>query len=182
MAIRRMRIYGDPVLRQKAAPVTEFDDSLREFVADLYETMVAYDGMGLAAPQVGVSQRVFVVEVPVGESGTERITAVNPEILDRSGKDGMEEGCLSIPYVRAEVTRATRLRLRAFDEHGRPFERELEDLAARAIQHEMDHLEGVFFTDRVSPLKRQFLRRELDALARGEVPEGYHPASATEDR
>jgi peptide deformylase len=97
-------------------------------------------------------------------------------VLDqRSGKAKGEEGCLSMPGILADVDRATHVRLRAFDEHGQPFERVVTEFLARAVLHETDHLDGVLFTDRLGPLKRQFLRRELDALARGEVPSGYHP-------
>jgi peptide deformylase len=175
MPLRPVRIYGDPVLRQKSSEVREFDDSLRALVADLYDTMTAYHGVGLAANQVGVAQRVFVVDVPREDGTHDRFAVVNPVLDQRSGKDKAEEGCLSIPGILADVDRATKLRLRAFDEHGRPFERIVEGYLARAIQHETDHLDGVLFTDRLGPLKRQFLRRELDALARGEVPAGYHP-------
>jgi peptide deformylase len=177
MAVRPVRIYGDPVLRQKAADVTAFDDSLRSLVADLFDTMRAYRGVGLAAPQVGVAQRVFVVEVPLGGGETVRFAAVNPAIDQRAGKEPAEEGCLSMPGVYEDVVRAEGVRLRAFDEHGAPFERVVDGYLARAIQHEADHLDGVLFTDRLSPLRRQFLRRQLDALARGEVPEGYHPGT-----
>ena len=161
MALRPVRIYGDPVLREKAREVREFDDSLRQLVADLFETMAAYNGVGLAANQVGVAQRVFVV--------------VNPVLDQRAGKARAEEGCLSMPGILADVDRATRLRLRAFDAQGKPFERVVEGFLARAVQHETDHLDGVLFFDRLGPLKRQFLRRDLDALARGEVPADYHP-------
>lgn len=175
MAIRPVRIYGDPVLREKAKPVVDFDDSLRALVADLFDTMKAYNGVGLAAPQVGVSQRVFVVDVPVDETRRERFAVINPAVDQRSGREPGEEGCLSMPGIVEDVDRATGLRLCGFDEHGQPFEKVVTDYLARAIQHETDHLDGVLFTDRLSPLKRQFLRRQLDALARGEIPEGYHP-------
>ena len=181
MAVRPVRIYGDPVLRQKAADVTAFDDSLRALVADLFETMRAYRGVGLAAPQVGVAQRVFVVEVPLEEGVRERFAVINPVLDQRVGKETGEEGCLSMPGIYEDVTRAEGLRLRAFDEHGKPFTRLVEGYLARAVQHESDHLDGVLFTDRLSPLKRQFLRRQLDELARGEVPEGYHPKSKDEE-
>jgi peptide deformylase len=175
MSLRPVRIYGDPVLREKAREVREFDDSLRQLVADLYETMAAYSGVGLAANQVGVAQRVFVVDVSHEDGSRDRFAAVNPVLDVRSGKAKAEEGCLSMPGIFADVDRSTRLRLRACDEHGKPFERVVEGFLARAVQHEADHLDGVLFTDRLGPLKRQFLRRDLDALARGEVPEGYHP-------
>lgn len=178
MPVRPIRIYGDPVLRAKAADVTAFDDSLRALVADLFETMKAYNGVGLAAPQVGVSQRIFVVEVPYDDETRERFAVINPTLDQRQGKESGEEGCLSMPGINEDVVRATELRLRAFDEHGKAFERRVDGFLARAIQHEADHLDGVLFTDRLSPLKRQFLRRQLDELARGEVPEGYHPPSA----
>jgi len=177
MPIRPVRIYGDPVLREKAHEVRDFDDTLRALVADLYETMAAYQGVGLAANQVGVAQRVFVVDVPGEDGSRERFAAVNPVLDQRAGRAKGEEGCLSMPGILADVDRATRLRLRASDEHGRPFERIVEGFLARAVQHETDHLDGVLFTDRLGPLKRQFLRRDLDALARGDVPEGYHPGS-----
>jgi peptide deformylase len=181
MAVRPIRIYGDPVLRAKAASITAFDDSLRALVADLFETMKAYRGVGLAAPQVGVAQRVFVVEIPVDETTKDRFAAVNPELDQREGKETAEEGCLSMPGIYEEVQRAGSLRMRALDEHGQPFERLVQGYLARAIQHEADHLDGVLFTDRLSPLKRQFLRRDLDALARGEVPQGYHPPAKDEE-
>ena len=177
MAVRPVRIYGDPVLKRKAAEVVTFDDSLRSLVADLFETMRAYRGVGLAAPQLGVAQRVFVVEVPVAEAEPVRLVAVNPVLDRREGKETAEEGCLSMPGIYEDVVRAGSLRLRALDEQGRPFERDAEGYLARAIQHETDHLDGVLFTDRLSPLRRQFLRRDLDALARGEIPEGYHPGA-----
>jgi peptide deformylase len=137
--------------------------------------MSAYNGVGLAANQVGVAQRVFVVDVPREDGTHDRFAVVNPVLDRRSGKEKAEEGCLSMPGILADVDRATQLRLRAQDEHGQPFERIVDGYLARAIQHETDHLDGVLFTDRLGPLKRQFLRRDLDALARGEVPAGYHP-------
>ena len=175
MAVRPVRIYGDPVLRQKAREVVEFDDSLRALVADMFDTMKAYNGVGLAAPQVGVSQRVFVVDVPREDDKRDRFAVINPQLDQRKGKEVAEEGCLSMPGMLEDVSRAFELRLRWQDEYGKPHERKVDDYLARAIQHEADHLDGVLFTDRLSPLKKQFLRRALDALARGELPEGYHP-------
>ena len=177
MALRPVRIYGDPVLRQRAAEVRSFDDSLRQLVADLRETMHAYHGVGLAANQVGVLQRVLVVDVPLGEEGLARAAyaVVNPEILERASSQSAEEGCLSIPGIYEDVTRALKIRVRFQDESGRSGTLEAEGYLARAIQHEVDHLDGVLFVDRLSPLRRQFLRRALDALARGELPEDYAP-------
>ena len=175
MSVRPVRIYGDPVLRTRTREVRDFDDTLRALVADLFETMAAYNGVGLAANQVGVGQRVFVVDVPHEDGAHDRFAVVNPVLDQKRGKESGEEGCLSMPGILEQVQRATSVRLRGLDEHGKPIERVVAGYLARAIQHETDHLDGVLFTDRLSPLKRQFLRRDLDALARGELPAGYHP-------
>ncbi len=175
MSVRPVRIYGDPVLREKAKEIRAFDDSLQALVADLYDTMAAYNGVGLAANQVGVAQRVFVVDVPHEDGSRDRFAVVNPVISEKKGKQKDDEGCLSMPGITEPVERSLTLRLRGFDEHGQPIDRVAEGFLARAIQHENDHLDGVLFTDRLSPLKKTLLRRDLDALARGELPEGYHP-------
>ncbi len=180
MAVRPVRIYGDPVLRQKAAEITSVDDSVRQLVSDMRETMKAYNGVGLAANQVGVAQRVLVVDVPLDEEHRASYAVVNPEVDARAGSQVGEEGCLSMPGVYEEVTRALRVQVRGLDEHGAPLRIEAEGFLARALQHEIDHLDGVLFVDRLSPLKRQFLRRSLDALARGELPEDHRRPSAEE--
>lgn len=177
MSVRPVRIYGDPALRTRTREVRDFDDTLRALVADLYETMVAYNGVGLAANQVGVGQRVFVVDLPLEDGSHDRFAVVNPVLDQKRGKESGEEGCLSMPGILEQVQRASSVRLRGLDEHGKPIERVVSGYLARAIQHETDHLHGVLFTDRLSPLKRQFLRRDLDALARGELPAGYHPGA-----
>jgi len=177
VSVLPVRIYGDPVLREKADPVAAVDDSLRALIADMRETMKAYNGVGLAANQVGVARRVLVVDVPVDEGQRACYAIVNPVIVSRSGSETGEEGCLSIPGILDDVTRAFRVRVHGLDEWGTPIEIEAEDYLARALQHEVDHLDGVLFVDRLSLLKRQFLRRALDALARGEVPEGHGPAA-----
>jgi peptide deformylase len=179
VARRTVVIYGHPVLRQKAKEVRAYDDSLRVLVADLFETMAAYNGVGLAANQVGVAQRVFVVDVPREDGTHDRFAVVNPQISERKGKQKDEEGCLSMPGIAEDVERARDVRLRGFDENGQPIDRQVSGFLARAVQHEADHLDGVLFTDRLSPLKRQFLKRDLDALARGELPAGYHPGGET---
>jgi peptide deformylase len=176
VSIRPVRIYGDPVLRTKAEPIVAPDDSLRALVEDMFETMKAYNGVGLAANQVGVLQRVLVVDVPAQEDEERmRLVLVNPVIEERSGSESSEEGCLSIPGVYEDVTRSRTIRVRALDLSGQPLDVQAVGYAARAIQHEVDHLDGVLFVDRLSPLKRQFLRRTLDALARGEMPADYQP-------
>lgn len=181
MALLPVRIFGDPVLRQKAQAVTEFDDALRAFVSDMRDTMKAYEGVGLAANQVGVARRVLVVDVPIDDERRARHVLVNPVIGARSGSETGEEGCLSIPGVYDDVARSAKLVVTGQDEHGRPVEIEAQGYLARAIQHEIDHLDGVLFVDRLSPLKRQFLRRALDSLARGELPEGYRPPAGGKD-
>lgn len=175
MAVRPVRLYGDPVLREKARPVARVDDAVRELIADMRETMHAYHGVGLAGNQVGVLQRVLVVEVPLEDETRARYALVNPVLDQRSGAEDDEEGCLSIPGIYEDVRRARRVRVRALDESGAPMEFVAEGFLARAFQHEVDHLDGVLFVDRLSPLKRHFLRGPLDALARGELPEDYRP-------
>jgi peptide deformylase len=178
MAIRPVRMYGDPVLRQKAVPIESFDEPLAQLVADMFETMRAYRGVGLAGNQVGVAQRVLVIEIPGETEGqSQRLALVNPALSEASGQQVDEEGCLSMPGIYEEVKRALEVRVRAHDPEGRPIDFTAEGYLARVVQHEVDHLDGVLFTDRLSPLRRQFLRKPLEALARGEKPEGYeHPA------
>lgn len=181
MSVLPVRIYGDPVLRERARDVTSVDGAVRQLIADMRETMHAYGGVGLAANQVGVAQRLLVVDVPVEENVRARHAILNPVVKRRSGSVSGEEGCLSVPGLWEDVTRAERLVVAGLDEEGRAIELDIEGYLARAIQHEMDHLEGVLFVDRLSALKRQFLRRSLDALARGEVPEGHHPPEPGHD-
>ena len=175
MSLRPVRVYGDPVLREKAVEVPGVDDTLRQLIADMRETMKAYGGVGLAANQVGVAQRVLVVDVPLDEGKRGVHALINPVVKRRTGTISGEEGCLSLPGLWDEVTRSERVVVAGLDEKGRGIELDVEGYLARAIQHEIDHLEGVLFVDRLSPLKRQFLRRSLDGLARGELPEDYHP-------
>jgi peptide deformylase len=177
VAVLPVRIYGDPVLRLRAAEVKTFDEALRRLIADLRETMHAYQGVGLAATQVGVLQRVLVVDVPLDDQGETRAThtLVNPVIAERAATQNAEEGCLSIPGIFEDVSRALQIRVRYQDENGKPLTLDADGYLARAIQHEVDHLDGVLFVDRLFALRRQFLKRALEALARGELPEGYAP-------
>ena len=175
MAVRPVRIYGDSVLREKAREVTSVDETVRGLIADMRETMHAYNGVGLAANQVGVSQRILVVDVPLDDETRAAHALINPVIDQRTGADHGEEGCLSIPGIYADVRRSQHIRVRALDENGAPVEFHAEGYLARALQHEVDHLDGVLFVDRLSPLKRQFLRQALESLARGELPDDYRP-------
>jgi peptide deformylase len=169
MAVIPVRLYGDPVLREKAKPVAAVDDELRRLIADMKETMRAYHGVGLAANQVGDRRRVVVVDVPLEDGARAALALVNPSLSEASGAQVDEEGCLSIPGVLEEVKRAQRVRLRASDEAGRILDFVAEGYLARVLQHEVDHLDGVLFVDRLSALKRQFLKKQLEAIARGEV-------------
>jgi peptide deformylase len=150
VSLRDLHLLGSPVLRESSAPVKAVDDQTRQFIADLFETMYAAKGVGLAANQVGVARRVAVVDA----DGV-KLVLVNPRIVEVSGKETMEEGCLSVPDIFAEVTRPVRVVLEAQDETGAIYRRELEGLPARAVQHEIDHLDGILFLDHLSPLKRK---------------------------
>lgn len=155
-----LRYYGDPVLRKKAAPVATFDAGLIDLVEAMFDCMVREKGVGLAAPQVGRSDRVFVVDIE-DDQGRTRRAFVNPVIREREGMESAEEGCLSIPGIRGDVKRPERVVVEAKDEHGQPFTLAAEGLLARAIQHETDHLDGVLFVDRLSPIKRKLVEARL---------------------
>jgi len=153
--------YPDPVLERPAEPVTEFNHELRKFVDDMFESMYAAKGIGLAAPQVGVSKRLTVIDLSFKERPEDKIVLINPEIILRDGKQYEEEGCLSLPEIREKVSRAAKVRVRAQDLDGKWFELDGTELLARAFQHEIDHLDGVLFFRRVSALKRDLILRRI---------------------
>jgi peptide deformylase len=153
--------YPDPVLERPAERVTEFNDELRKFVDDMFESMYAAKGIGLAAPQVGVSKRLTVIDLSFKERPEEKIVLINPEIILREGKQYEEEGCLSLPEIREKVSRAARVKVRAQDLDGNWFEMDGTELLARAFQHEIDHLDGILFFRRVSALKRDLILRRI---------------------
>jgi len=153
--------YPDPVLERPTEPVTEFNDELRKFVDDMFESMYAAKGIGLAAPQVGVSKRLTVIDLSFKERPEEKIVLINPEIVLREGKQYEEEGCLSLPEIREKVSRAAKVKVRAQDLDGNWFELEGAELLARAFQHEIDHLDGILFFRRVSALKRDLILRKI---------------------
>jgi len=153
--------YPEPVLQQPGEPVTEFDGELKKFVADMFETMYASQGIGLAAPQVGVSKRITVVDLSQGKDPAQKLVLVNPEVILTEGKQYEEEGCLSFPDIREKVVRAAKVRVRAQDEDGKWFEMDGEELLARAFLHEIDHLDGILFIFRMSPLKRNLSLRKI---------------------
>jgi peptide deformylase len=157
VALLGIRVLGDPILREPTRRVAQITDELRQLMDDMFETMHAAEGIGLAAPQIGRSERVAVIDVGDGP-----IVLVNPEILAREGKARDSEGCLSIPDISGDVDRATTVVLRALDRHGVPFELEAHDLLARCIQHEVDHLDGKLFIDYLSLLKRRAAARQWE--------------------
>lgn len=156
--------YPEPVLNEKGADVTDFNDELRQFVADMFETMYASQGIGLAAQQVGVAKRVTVIDLSVGKNPADKLVLINPEIISNAGKQYEEEGCLSFPEIREKVQRAAKVRVRAQNENGEWFEMDGEELLSRAFQHEIDHLHGVLFTSRMSSLKRSLVLRKIRKL------------------
>ncbi|MGA2276177.1 MAG: peptide deformylase [Terracidiphilus sp.] len=158
--------YPDPVLSRPGEPVTEFNAELRKLVADMFETM--YDGMGigLAAPQVGVSKRLLVIDLSVGKEPKDKLVLINPEIIFKEGKLYEEEGCLSFPEIREKVSRHARVRIRAQDEKGKWFEMDGEDVLSRCFQHEIDHVDGMLFIFRMSALKRDLVLRKIRKLQR----------------
>jgi peptide deformylase len=152
--------YPDPRLRTKAAPVTTFDAALKRQIADMFETMYAAPGIGLAATQVDWHYRLIVIDV--SEDKKQPNVFINPQILGHEGEATGEEGCLSVPGIYDEVRRALRIRIRFHDEDGRLQERELDGMLAVCLQHEMDHLDGRLFVDYLSELKRQRIRKRLE--------------------
>jgi peptide deformylase len=160
MAIRTILEFPDQRLRTRAQPVTQFDAELGQLIDDLFETMYAAPGIGLAATQVDVHKRVLVIDV--SEARNEPLVFINPEILSREGVAQTEEGCLSVPGIFDEVKRAAKVRVRSQDRSGVVVERDLDDVLAVCIQHEMDHLEGKLFVDYLSDLKRQRIRKKLE--------------------
>ncbi len=162
MALLNILKFPDPRLRTRAEPVTEFDDELRQLVADMFETMYEAPGIGLAATQVDVHKRLLVMDV--SEDKNRPMVLINPEILDAEGEEEMDEGCLSVPGYYETVRRAEKVRVRALNEHGESFEIEADGLEAVCIQHEMDHLEGKLFVDYLSSLKRDRIRKKLEKL------------------
>ena len=153
--------YPEPVLQQPGEPVTEFDGELRGLVADMFETTYASQGIGLAAPQVGVSKRITVIDLSMGKDPAQKLVLINPEIVSREGKQYEEEGCLSFPDIREKVVRAAKIRIRAQDERGKWFEMDAEELLSRCFQHEIDHLDGIVFLFRMSALKRSLNLRKI---------------------
>jgi peptide deformylase len=162
--IREIVKYGSKVLRESAAPVKAVGDEIKQLIDDLFDSMAEADGVGLAAPQIGISRRVIAVDVSAQLADTPPIALINPRVLQSEGEDFEEEGCLSIPELYGEVQRPTRLEIDALDATGKPFQFVAETFYARVLQHEIDHLNGILFIDHISPLKRQLMRGALKRL------------------
>jgi peptide deformylase len=153
--------YPDPVLAKPGAPVTVFDEALKTLVAEMFESMYAAQGIGLAAPQISMSRRITVIDVSFKKNAKDKLVLINPEIVETRGKQVEEEGCLSLPDIREKVQRAEWVKVKAQNERGEWFETEGEELLARAMLHEIDHLNGVLFIDRISRLKRELVLRKI---------------------
>jgi peptide deformylase len=164
MAILPIRHYPDPVLKQVAEKVAEIDDEIKTLAKDMAETMYAAPGVGLAAPQVGVSRRLVVIDCSPKDAPPHLITAVNPEILAKEGESFEEEGCLSVPGYYTRVHRAARVKVRYQNLAGQTVEQQAEGLLAIAFQHEIDHLDGLLFVDHLSPLKKGMFRKKYKKL------------------
>jgi peptide deformylase len=164
--IRPILKYGDEILHEPARPVEAVTSDIDRLVEDMIETMYAAPGIGLAAPQIGVALRLFVVDLSLGHNPKELIVMINPEFVERDGMQLEEEGCLSVPGFNATVVRPERAVVRGLDRHGQPQQREGSGLLARAFQHEMDHLDGVLFVDRLRGIKRDLIVRKIRKLSR----------------
>ncbi|MGA9716826.1 MAG: peptide deformylase [Acidobacteriaceae bacterium] len=158
--------FPDPILQRASAPVTEFNDELRTLVADMFESMYAAQGIGLAAPQIGIPKRITVIDLSNKKEPKDKIVLINPEITLQEGKQLEEEGCLSLPEIREKVRRSARVVVKAQDEYGKWKEYEGTELLARAFQHEIDHLNGVLFIFRISALKRDLALRRIKKMQR----------------
>ena len=157
--------YGDSILETECAPVTRFNTpELRKLIDDMFETMYSARGVGLAAPQINVGQQLTVIDTSSGEDPTAKLVLINPKIVKQQGQQIGEEGCLSIPGFREDVRRAAHVTVQAQDVEGNSFEVNGDELLARALQHEIDHLHGILFLNHLSPLKRDLIRRKIKKL------------------
>lgn len=156
--------FGDPVLEKQAEPVTVFDDELKKLVDDMFESMYAAHGVGLAAPQIGISKRLAVIDISFKEDPSAKLVLANPEIVHTEGRHTQNEGCLSIPDFRESVTRPRTVTIRAQDVGGKVYEKTGEELLARAFLHETDHLNGKLYISHLSALKRDLIKRKIRKL------------------
>ena len=172
MAIMEIRLYGDNILRKPALPIEEITDAERQLAQDMLETMYAYRGVGLAAPQVGISKRIIVIDIEPDDGSHKPTILINPTIVSQKGEVVLEEGCLSFPDIREEVKRPAEVVVEGLDETGRIVKVEGEDLMSRALQHEIEHLDGILFIDHFSRLKRKLLKNQLNKIKQKEGQNG----------
>ncbi len=165
MADRKMVKYGSDVLREVAQPVEEITDDIRQIVDDMLGTMYTSEGVGIAAPQIGISKRIIVVDVNPYDPSHKPIVLINPEIVEREGEVDTEEGCLSVPEISGTVKRSEKVTVEGLDLDGKKVRIEATELLARALQHEIDHINGVLFIDHLGRLKRQLIRKQLRKIA-----------------
>ncbi|QDE81329.1 MULTISPECIES: peptide deformylase [Myxococcus] len=175
--VREILIWPDPVLKQKAKPVAKVDDSTRTLVKDMFETMYSAEGVGLAAPQIGVLQRVIVLDTTHSQPELKPIAMINPEIIAMEGDTTYNEGCLSIPGEAADVDRAAVVTVKFLDPDGQEQTLRCDGLLSIAVQHETDHLNGTVFVDHISSLKREFIRKRMKRLKTSREREASAPAS-----
>lgn len=164
MALHKVIFLPDPRLRAATETITVFDDELRKLIDDMIETMYAHDGIGLAAPQIGISKKIAVIDV--SRERNEPFCIINPEILEKEGEELMDEGCLSVPGAYDKAPRALKVKVRALDRDGKQFEMNADGLLAHCLQHEIDHLYGKLYVDYLSPLKRNVALRKLEKVKR----------------
>jgi len=164
--IRQILKYGEDVLHRKALPVGELTGDIQRLIDDMIETMYAAPGIGLAAPQVGVPVRIFVIDLSVGREPDGLMVMINPSFVERDGMQLEDEGCLSVPEFNATVVRPSRVVIKGLDRRGTEYQREGDGLLARAFQHEMDHLDGTLFVDRLRGIKRDMILRKIRKLSR----------------
>ena len=165
MAVLSIRIYGDTVLRQRAVEIPKLDDSVQKLVSDMLETLKQENGLGLAANQVGVLKRVFVANLSHVKEGEKPFAIINPVLVDKAGEIIGEEGCLSIPGIFEDVVRSKRITFKGLDMDGKEIEIKAEDLLARVMQHELDHLNGILFIDNLSKIKREQIDSKLNKIS-----------------
>jgi len=165
MAILKLSKYGDPVLRRRAEEITVIDEEIKKLASDMVETLKSIGGVGLAANQVGVSKRIFVIDRTHIDGEEEALIMINPELVESSGKQVIEEGCLSAPGIYEDVTRAFKVKVRGLNLEGNEIEIEGERLLSRALLHEIDHLNGVLFIDHLSTIKRKLLGKKLRKIS-----------------
>lgn len=161
MSYKKIVKYGSKVLREVAQPVDEINNEVRQLAEDMLETMYKGDGVGLAAPQIGISKRIIVIDITPHDPSSKPMVLINPEIIEKEGQVDAEEGCLSVPEIRGEVKRAEKVTVEALDLDGKKIRIEAQELLARALQHEIDHLNGKFIVDHFGRLKQQLIKKQL---------------------